>query len=338
MYATGVIDPATTEEMVLGLLADAGDALVPGEVLCGKLGLGPPEVYRHIQGLRAKGYRIDALGRRGYRLVSIPDRLGPLELGTLLTTHDVGRSIHHRRSVPSTNDVAFRLAREGALHGDTVIAEHQSRGRGRRGRTWVSPEGRNLYCSIVLRPDLPASRAPEATFVAAVALARTVREAFGLPAAIKWPNDVRIEGRKVAGILTELDAAAGRVRFIVLGLGVNINLTADELPAEVRPLATSLREALGQSVDRALFTSALFARLEDEYDRWVEGGFGPVREAWCALSDTLGQRVRVTGGPGEAPLEGEAVDVDADGALRVRRDDGTVERVLAGDVESLRDA
>jgi len=322
-----------SEELVLAFLAEAGDEFVSGEVISDKLGLSRAAVWKHVNALRAQGYRIDAAPARGYRLVEIPDRLGELELRPLLNTHDLGQALHWYEEVGSTNDVAKALADEGALHGEVVVAEAQTAGRGRRGRTWVSPPGRNLYFSAVLRPDLPPTRAAELTLVASVALCSSVRQAGVAAAAIKWPNDVLVHGRKVAGILTEMAADPDQVQWVVLGVGVNVNLREEEIPAELRGVATSLAIERGGPVPRALFAAAALTNLEEWLDRHAADGFGPVREAWRAMSDTLRREVRVRTGDGD--LEGVAEDIDETGALLVRTRAG-LERVVAGDVELLR--
>jgi BirA family biotin operon repressor/biotin-[acetyl-CoA-carboxylase] ligase len=265
--------------------------------------------------------------------VDVPDRLTPLELAPLLSTHHLGQSIHFHESLPSTNQAAFKLATEGAEHGEVVVAEQQTAGKGRRGRTWVTPTGLKLYFSAILRPELAPQHAPELTLVAAVALAETLREA-GADALIKWPNDVQIDGRKVAGILTELSAEPERVHFVVLGVGVNLNAGREDFPPEVASTAISLSEALGQRVNRALFTTDLWGRLEEWLDLHHEVGFDPVRQRWKELSSTLGQDVLVR--TDRTELRGVAEDIDAAGALLVRTAEGSLERVLAGDVEQLR--
>lgn len=323
----------TQQELILGFLADGRDEYTSGEALSSKLGLSRTAVWKHVQSLRTKGYRIDAVPARGYRLVDVPDRLSPLELTPLLSTHHLGQTIHFHESLPSTNEAAFRLAADGAEHGEIVVAEQQTAGKGRRGRTWVSPTGLNLYFSAILRPELPPQRAPELTLVAAVALAEALREADA-DARIKWPNDVQIGGRKVAGILTELSAEPERVHYVVLGVGVNLNAGAEHFPPEVAETATSLSQALGRRVNRALFTTALWGRLEEWLDLHHEVGFDPVRQRWKELSSTLGQEVRVRTDRSE--LRGVAEDIDVSGALMVRTAEGTLERVLAGDVEQLR--
>jgi BirA family biotin operon repressor/biotin-[acetyl-CoA-carboxylase] ligase len=322
-----------SEELVLAFLAEAGDDPVSGEAMSDKLGLSRAAVWKHVNALRAQGYRIDAVPARGYRLVSIPDRLGPLELRPLLGTHDLGQVVHWFAEVPSTSDVAKALAEEGAAHGDVVVAECQTAGRGRRGRTWSSPPGRNLYFSVVLRPELPPSRAPELTLLASVALCQAIRDG-GVDAAIKWPNDVLVGGRKVAGILLEMAAETDQLQWVVIGVGVNVNARDEDFPPELREVATSMAIERGEPVPRALFAAAVLGALEAWLDRHAAEGFGPVRETWRSLCDTLGREVRVKLA-GEGDLVGVAEDVDGTGALLVRAG-GELHRVLAGDVELLR--
>jgi BirA family biotin operon repressor/biotin-[acetyl-CoA-carboxylase] ligase len=321
-----------SEEMVLAFLAEAGDEFVSGEAISDKLGLSRAAVWKHVNALRAQGYRIEAAPARGYRLVEIPDRLGELELRPLLNTHDLGQALHWYEEVGSTNDVAKELAEEGALHGEVVVAERQMAGRGRRGRSWSSPPRRNLYLSVILRPELPPARAPEVTLLASVAVCQAVRQA-GVAAAIKWPNDVLVSGRKLAGVLTEMAAEVERVQWLVVGIGVNVNAERDDFPEELRELATSLRLERGQPVPRVLFAAALLTALEEWLDRHADEGFAPVRAAWREMSDTLGREVRVRSGG--ADLVGVAEDVDESGALLVRTAEG-LERVVSGDVEMLR--
>ena len=196
-------EPAASEERVLALLGGAGGEVVSGEAVSAALGLSRAAVWKHVKALRARGYRIEALLARGYRLVGVPDRLGALELRPLLRTRTLGRTPHCSEELPSTSDLAKELAERGAVHGEVVVADRQTAGRGRRGRPWVSPPGRNLYLSAVLRPRLPPQRAPEVTLAAAVAVCDACREA-GVAAGIKWPNDVLAGDRKLAGILTEM--------------------------------------------------------------------------------------------------------------------------------------
>jgi BirA family biotin operon repressor/biotin-[acetyl-CoA-carboxylase] ligase len=321
-----------SEDLVLAFLAEAGDEYVSGEAISDKLGLTRAAVWKHVESLRSHGYRIDAMPAKGYRLVEVPDRLTPLELRPLLNTHDLGQVLHWYEEIGSTNDRARELAEEGADHGEVVIAEAQTAGRGRRGRTWVSPARKNLYFSAVLRPDLPPARAPELTLVASLAICDALRHA-GVEAGIKWPNDLLAAERKIAGILTELAAEADRVHWVVIGVGVNVNARAEDFPEDLRGEATSVLIERGEPAPRALFAAACLSELEGWLDRHAEEGFGPVRDAWRARSVTLGREVTVTAQGHE--LVGTAEDIDDSGALLVRGPNG-VERVTAGDVVHLR--
>jgi BirA family biotin operon repressor/biotin-[acetyl-CoA-carboxylase] ligase len=321
-----------SEELVLAFLAEAVDDFVSGEAISDKLGLTRAAVWKHVEALRGQGYRIEAVPARGYRLAAVPDRLTPLELRPLLNTHDVGRVVHWFEEIGSTNDRAKELADDGAEHGAVVIAEAQTAGRGRRGRNWASPPRRNLYFSVVLRPDLPPARAPELTLVGSVALCDALRQA-GVQAGIKWPNDLLVSGRKIAGILTELAAEPDKVDWVVLGAGVNVNARREDFPEEVRREATSLFLERGQPAPRVLFAAACFTALETWLDRHDEEGFGVIREAWRERSVTLGREVLVTVDGRE--LAGVAEDIDETGALLVRTAAG-LERVLSGDVQLLR--
>jgi BirA family biotin operon repressor/biotin-[acetyl-CoA-carboxylase] ligase len=321
-----------SEELVLAFLAEAGEEFVSGEAISDKLGLTRAAVWKHVEALRAQGYRIDAIPARGYRLAEVPDRLTPLELRPLLNTHDLGQVIEWYEELGSTSDRAKELADQGADHGTVVVAEAQTAGRGRRGRTWVSPPRRNLYFSVVLRSDLPPARAPELTLVASIALCDALRHA-GVDAGIKWPNDLLASGKKIGGILTELAAEPDRVHWVVLGAGINVNARAEDFPDELRGEATSVLLERGQPAPRALFAAACFTALEEWTDRHAEEGFAPMREAWRERSVTLGREVLVKADGRE--IAGTAEDIDESGALLVRTRAG-VERVLAGDVTLVR--
>jgi BirA family biotin operon repressor/biotin-[acetyl-CoA-carboxylase] ligase len=325
-------DRPESEELVLAFLAEAVDEFVSGEAISDKLGLTRAAVWKHVEALRAQGYRIEAVPARGYRLTAVPDRLTPLELRPLLNTHDVGRVVHWFEEIGSTSDRAKELADEGAEHGEVVIAEAQTSGRGRRGRAWASPPRRNLYFSVVLRPDLPPARAPELTLVASLAICDALRQA-GVEAGIKWPNDLLASGKKIAGILTELAAEPDRVDWVVLGAGVNVNTRREDFPEEVRGEATSVLLERGQPAPRVLFAAACFTALESWLDRHAEEGFEVIREAWRERTVTLGREVSVKVDGRE--LVGVAEDIDEAGALLVRTPAG-VERILSGDVALLR--
>lgn len=251
----------------------------------------------------------------------------------LLATKALGRVLRLHDVLTSTNDEAHRLAEQGAPHGAVVIAEAQTQGRGRRGRTWMTQPGKALALSVVLRTGLSPARASELSFVAAVAVCEAVRALGALHAKVKWPNDVEARGKKLAGLLLELRTQGDQVAHVVLGLGLNVNVVLEELPAELRLRTTSLRCEVGEEVSRALTCARVLGSLEEWLLRHETLGFEVVRERWKQLSSTIGQRVRVESA---APVEGQAVDLQPDGALLVQLASGERVCVVAGDVEHLR--
>jgi BirA family biotin operon repressor/biotin-[acetyl-CoA-carboxylase] ligase len=321
---------------ILAALRAAGDVPLSGESLSSVLDVSRAQIWKHVEALRAVGYRIEGEPGGGYRLAGAPDRLYAEEVQPRLATRWLARRYVWLDDTDSTNRVAADLAREGAEHGTTVVAESQSAGRGRLGRNFYSPPHLNLYTSIVLRPNLDTARAPTTILAAAIAVAETVAASVDDPAAveIKWPNDVLLGGRKTSGILMEMGAEATRVRHLVLGIGVNLNVDRALFPDEFRALATSLASHRGRPVDRVDFAARLYDNLEAVLDRHAQGGFEAVRMDFEARFQMRGRRVRVLDaiGGGGAAVEGAAVGIDDDGALLVQRDDGTTERVVAGDV------
>jgi BirA family biotin operon repressor/biotin-[acetyl-CoA-carboxylase] ligase len=256
--------------------------------------------------------------------------VGDLQRG--LKTRTIGREIVHLAETASTNTLAMDLAHKGAAEGTVVIAEAQTGGKGRLGRTWDSPRG-NLYLSVILRPGVPVHKAPLITLMGAVAVADAVREHLGIPAGIKWPNDILTGSKKVAGLLTEMSAEPDRIRHIVLGIGVNVNMDIRALAPDVRKIATTLAAATDSRVDRLEFAKALLARLDRWYQCFLKNE-ADVLDAWKELNVTLGSRVTVSGAG--KMLAGLAHSVDAEGRLILKLDDGTLRQVTAGDVTLLK--
>jgi BirA family biotin operon repressor/biotin-[acetyl-CoA-carboxylase] ligase len=327
--------------LVLQLLAETFEAdggHLSGAAIADKLGLSRQALLQQLNALRALGFSFQALPGSGYKLVGVPDALDAAVLQPLLGPLGFGQPVHSAPELPSTNDEAHRLAAEGAPHGALVVADAQSQGRGRRGRSWVTPPGTALAFTLVLRPELPPARAPELQLAAAVAVCEAARALGAARAAIKWPNDVECGGRKLSGLLAELRTSGDRLEHVVLGVGLNVNLTEEHLPVELRETATSLLLERGEAVPRAW---VLF-RLVERLDHWlgVHERFEPVRARWRELSSTLGRSVRIESGTaGDAAgqgLHGEAVDLAEDGALLVRDEQGVVHRISAGDVVHLR--
>lgn len=306
-----------------------GEPVVSGERLSDALGISRAAIWKHVEQLRARGYRIEAQHARGYRLAGVPDRLLADEVLPALATRRLGRTIVYFEETDSTNVQAMRLAREGAPEGTLVVAERQTHGRGRLGRSWSSPAFVNFYGSWILRPAIAPAAAPQLSLAAAVALARALTPLAPGLVAIKWPNDCLLDGRKVAGILTEMDAELDRVRAVVLGIGVNLNGGERAFPPELRATATSVRLATGRKVDRIAFTAALCDALEAVYDRLLQDGFGALMGEWNEYSCLTGRDVTVE--CGGQRTSGVVRGLDASGRLVLARN-GATERIVAGDV------
>lgn len=313
------------EEKILYLLKK-NENYISGEEISRSLNITRAGIWKHMQELRALGYDIVAVPHLGYKLVSCPDKLLPAEIKFGLKSKILGKEVIYYDTVPSTMDIAFERGLKGAGEGFVVCAEAQSKGRGRLGRHWASPKGKGIYMSVLLRPQLAPSEVARLTLLCAVAVCEAVKQATGLQVSIKWPNDLQIKGKKLAGILTELSAEADRVRFIVVGIGMNVNTTVSSLP----PGATSLRHELKRNVSRVELTKLILREIEQYYVLLQKKGFDPVAQKWRELSITLNKRIRVHEPRGF--IEGEAVDIDTDGGLLVRSDTGVIIKKMAGDV------
>lgn len=318
---------------ILRLFRQQGGFL-SGESISRELKVSRTAVWKHISTLRQAGYVIEAVPSRGYQLLSAPDLLSAGEVEAHLHSVIIGRRIVCLGDTASTNSDAFRLAEGGAVEGTVVLADSQSGGKGRMGRRWESPGGVNLYCSVVLRPKVMPYEAPQLTFLSAVAVARAIELMTELQPRIKWPNDVLINEKKVAGLLNEMSAETDGINFVILGIGVNLNMTADQFPQDLRQPATSLSLETGRDVGRAHFAAQLLNELDRLYQAFCAKGFGPVREEWQQRCNANGRRLVVTDG-GRETVSGLFAGIDGDGALLVDRGDAGIERILCGDVRIL---
>lgn len=313
---------------ILELLRNAGDEYISGEEIASQLGVSRTAVWKHIQELREAGYDIVSHSRSGYSLREAPDLLLPSEVQHGLRTKYMGRKIVYYEEISSTNLEAKKLAAEGAPEGTVVVSEAQNTGRGRMERGFFSPKGKGIWFSVILRPQFLPQEAPKCTLLAAVSVARAMKK-FGLKAGIKWPNDILYEGKKLVGILTEMNAEMDRINYIVIGTGINVNIMPEDFPEDIRGIATSLAIMKGSTLPRVPFFQAVLQAMEELYDLVCTEGFAPVLEEWKHYTITLGQEVRVIGI--RETFSGVAADIDAEGALLVDTPEGR-HRVLAGDV------
>jgi BirA family transcriptional regulator, biotin operon repressor / biotin---[acetyl-CoA-carboxylase] ligase len=320
----------TTDAKILSALRENPDG-VSGAELAEQLKISRAAVWARIEELRQLDYDIEASPHFGYRLVSSPDALHADDLlARLGKTKIIGRNIRVFEQTTSTNDVIEKLARDGVKEGVVVFAESQTKGRGRLGRKWISPAHKGLWFSILLRPDLRPQETTQLTVASATALRRAIETETGLKPEIKWPNDILIGGKKVAGILTELSAELDKVRYVILGIGIDVNLDAGEFPAELKKIATSLKIEAGETVSRAELATAILRELDKDYSRVCGHFFADVADEWEEHCTTIGKNVTVQ--IGERKIRGRAESLDDDGALLVRTEHGHLERITGGDV------
>lgn len=325
----------TGATQILGTLRRASGRMCSGKYLAQTLGVSRSQVWKYIESLRAHGYEIEGSAGDGYHLVSVPDRLFSEEISFGLNTEWLGNSIHHFDTVDSTNNVAHQLADENADHGTIVIAEGQTSGRGRHGRPFHSPPYLNLYLSVILRPSLAIAACPTVIFASAIAVAETIKNTAGSSGSIeiKWPNDVLLGGLKTSGILMELVSEATRVKHLILGIGVNLNVQQEDFPSLFRRNATSVRSVLGRTVDRIDFTQRLIRHLEFSIDKHAAGGFSSIRKSFNEYFHMPGKFAQITDLNG-APQEGTVIGVTNVGALKLRSKSGKIFEVIAGDVNT----
>ena len=321
----------SVDAQILDFLRAAGEGSVSGAELSQKLKLSRAAVWTRIEVLRSLGYDIEASPHRGYRLLDTPDVLHADDLLSRLgKVGIIGRDIQVFQETTSTNDVIEKMARDGVPEGAVVFAEAQTKGRGRLGRKWLSPSRKGLWFSVLLRPGLRPQDATQLTVVSATALRRAIEAHTGLKPEIKWPNDILVDGRKTAGILTELNAELDQIKYVILGIGVDVNMAPSDFPADLRKLATSLRAESGKPIPRAELAVGILRELDHDYTRLCDGRFAEVVDEWEEHCATLGREVVIR--TGQRQIRGRAESLGEDGALLVRTDHGLLERIVGGDV------
>ena len=322
----------TTKNRLLAFLKENRGVWVSGESVSNKIDVSRSAVWKQIRKLKAEGYVIDSSSKKGYRLLEVPDALIPNEIRDGLSTRVIGwEAIHHFVETDSTNILAKEYAEKGATEGTLVLAEAQTKGKGRKGRSWFSPSQGGIYLSLILRPSLTPAESPKITLLGAVAMADTLLPLTGLDIRIKWPNDLLVRGKKIAGILTEMSTETDRVHYIVLGVGLNVNMR--HFPGPIQETATSLFVETGKSFSRIEILKGFLQNFETYYDLFMEKGFEPVLKRWKAMSDMIGRRIRVDMIDGT--IIGTVQDVSEEGVLILKDEKGRPQRIFSGDITLL---
>jgi BirA family biotin operon repressor/biotin-[acetyl-CoA-carboxylase] ligase len=312
-------------EKILSFLK-SNSGYVSGEQMSHHLSISRCAVWKHIQELRDLGYTIEAIPHLGYQLLKVPDRLLPYEITWNLSTKFIGKKVYYFETVNSTMDIAHDLAKRGEPEGTVVIAEFQTKARGRLKRRWFCWRYKGIYFSFILRPQIHPNQAFIFNLLSSVAVVEAIKEVSDIQTELKWPNDVILNGKKLAGILTEIEAEMEKVHFIIIGIGINVNNNSQQL---IEP-AISLYEYKKEIINRLELMRSLLIKLEEYYLLFKQKGASFILDRWRMYSGTLGRMVRVI--QDKKVLVGLAQDVDEEGNLLLRKDTGLIERINAGDL------
>ena len=328
--------PGTTDRRIAGLLtllAENSTIVVSGARIAKEIGVSRSTVWRWVTRLRQLGVRVKGEPRTGYFLENVPDILTPDLLRKRLRGNLFGRRIYHFFKTDSTNRVALELGHAGEPEGAVVLAEEQTAGRGRAGRSWHSERATGLYLTVLLRPPLSPAQTPLLTLLAGLSARAAIEAQTGQAPDLKWPNDLLLSGRKVGGILTEMHAEPGMVRFVIVGIGLNVNQA--KFPSELSNIATSLRIETGRQESRLELLVRLLRQFESDYNRFLQQGAASVIDQFSGVSSfAKGKRVRITNG--KESFLGTTAGLTSEGLLQVKREDGQIATVISGDVAEAR--
>ena len=318
-------------KQLLDAFTNADDTYLSGQVLAELIGCSRTAVWKHMEELRKDGFQLEAVRRRGYRIVSTPETITADEIRLGLHTKFIGQNIQYEEAVESTQKVAQRLANENVPEGTVVIAEEQLSGKGRLGRQWHSPKYTGIWMSLILRPNIPLPKAPQLTLLTAVAVVQAIEDQTGLVPEIKWPNDILINGKKLTGILTELQAEADQIHSIIIGIGINVNQQLQDFPSELHPIATSLSIETGGKISRARLIRSIFTKFEKMYMCYLDEGFLPIKLLWESYAVSIGKHIKAR--TLTAVIEGNALGITDDGVLQIEDKSGKIHHVYSADIE-----
>ncbi|MDR5659114.1 biotin--[acetyl-CoA-carboxylase] ligase [Serpentinicella sp. ANB-PHB4] len=315
-------------EQVLKILYNS-KGFISGEEISSKLQVSRTAVWKHINALKLEGYLIESVHKKGYRIIEKSNSLLPVEISNYLTTEKIGENIIHFESIQSTNDYAKENG-NSLDHGTIVIAEEQVEGRGRMGRSWVSPKGTGIWMSLVLKPDIAPVEGVKVTQIGAAAVSNALRESLGVDAKIKWPNDITIKGKKVCGILTEMSAEINEIHYLVIGIGINVNVK--QFPADIENMATSLMIEKGEPVDRKKILVDILSEFERLYDHFIHKGTLDKTIKICRdHSALIGKNVSIIKS-GKKIEEGKVLRLSDDGFIIIKKHSGVEETIQSGEI------
>lgn len=325
-----IVQSEVRKKLIDAFTAANGDYL-SGQYLADLIGCSRTAVWKHIEELRKHGFELEAIQRKGYRIIKTPDQISADEVRLGLTTNFLGQNIHYQESVDSTQKIAKTLSYENAPEGTVVIAEEQLLGRGRMNRAWYSPKYTGVWMSLILRPNIPLQKAPQLTLITAVAVVRAIEEVTKLSPEIKWPNDILLHGKKVTGILTELQAEADQIFAIIIGVGINVNQKLEDYPEELHDIATSLAIEAGEKISRAQVIRSVLTNFEKLYLQYLKEGFTPIKLLWESYAISIGKTIIAR--TINENIRGKALGITEDGVLLIEDEAGKIHHVYSADID-----
>ncbi|WP_202079972.1 biotin--[acetyl-CoA-carboxylase] ligase [Caldalkalibacillus salinus] len=317
---------------LVSILQERKGTFVSGEELSHQLEISRTAIWKHIEELRKDGYHIQAVRKQGYQLLQTPTSLTASNLVPYLKTETMGHHLYHYDEVTSTQLVAHEKAREGAPSGTVVLAEHQTQGKGRLNRKWHSPAQSGVWMSVILRLDIPLSSVSQVTLLSSVAVLKGIKNTTGKECQIKWPNDLLLQGKKLAGILTELNAETDRLNYVIVGVGMNVNQSASDFPEELQHIATSLKVDTGEEINRKSLVLNILKEWEVLLDLYMAHGFSPIKTLWETYTSTIGKQI--TARTREGQVAGIARGINEDGVLLLEDASGMIHRIYSADIET----
>lgn len=325
----------STRNRLIKLLAENTDQYISGQKLSEQLNISRSAIWKHMKELEKDGYEIEGKSRKGYRIISFPDKLSENTLQWGLQTNWLGKTIIHKDTTESTQFIAHQAARDGAKHGTVVIADEQTKGKGRMNRAWHSAPNKGIWLSIILRPALLPFLASQLTLLTATVLADVVTEKIGLRPEIKWPNDILINRKKTAGILTEMQAEQDQIQYVVIGMGINVNQEQDELPSDIKDKATSFKIEAGRSWDIKEIIQEILPAFEKAYEKFMENGFPPVKQKWESYGFKIGENIHIK--TMQNQWESVFLGIAEDGALIANGPDGKETKLYSAEIDWFKD-
>lgn len=315
---------------LLKRLFEAKGNPISGQEFANEFGLSRTAIWKYIREFEEDGYEIASVRKKGYVLIASPDLVNAPNIQKHLQTVTYGRTIDYYKSCDSTQILAHDAAQTGVPDGTLIVAEEQTAGKGRLSRPWSSAAHKGIWMSLIVRPSLMPQQAPQMTLVAAVAIVRAIENITGIEATIKWPNDILIDGKKMTGILTELQSEPDRVKAIILGIGMNVNQDEDDFPEELKDIATSLKIEGRKPIDRAKMIAEILSFIESYTKMYEKHGFGPIKLLWEGYSNIAGKRIRAV--MLNETVEGTAIGISEEGLLELQLDNGTVRGIYSADI------